>query len=181
MRVGRRPHEEQDAWQSPNRPVSNLLEPRRRMSVDPGARTRALTPGEAYEHIKESIAQYLETQYRISHTAVVEERGAILRSPGTIAQVPFIESTPAFPTASKLADLERNYPAEFVPGLAELVQHGVPVDRFPLYRHQETALLASVGSHPNLLVATGTGSGKTEAFLLPILADVLREAASWES
>ena len=55
------------------------------------------------------------------------------------------------------------------------------MDRFPLYRHQETALLASVGSQPNLLVATGTGSGKTEAFLLPILADILREAASWES
>ena len=151
------------------------------MSLDAGARARSLTPGEAYEHIKESIAQYLETQYRISHAAVVQERGTMLRSPGTIAQVPFIESTPAFPTASKLADFERNYPTEFVPGLAELVQHGVPVDRFPLYRHQEAALLASVSSQPNLLVATGTGSGKTEAFLLPILADVLREAATWQS
>ena len=71
------------------------------MSVDPGARARTLTPGEAYEHIKESIAQYLETQYRISHTAVVEERGAMLRSPGTIAQVPFIEFDAGVPNGQQ--------------------------------------------------------------------------------
>jgi ATP-dependent helicase YprA (DUF1998 family) len=59
------------------------------------------------------------------------------------------------------------------------MQYGVPVDRFPLYTHQEEALLASVGDRPDLLVATGTGSGKTESFMLPILADVLQEAPSW--
>lgn len=140
---------------------------------------RSLTPGEAYGHIKESIAQYLETQYRISHPGVFAERAEILRSPGTIAQSPFVEATPAFPTAHKLADLERAHP-DFLPaGLAELVQHGVPVDRFALYTHQEAALLAAFSNKPDLLVATGTGSGKTEAFLLPILADLLTEAKGW--
>jgi hypothetical protein len=66
------------------------------------------------------------------------------------------------------------------PGTFELVKHGVPVDRFPLYTHQEEAVLAAFGDRPNLLVATGTGSGKTEAFLLPILCDILREAQNWE-
>ena len=51
-----------------------------------------------------------------------------------------------------------------------------PVDRFPLYTHQEDALLSCFGDSPNLLVATGTGSGKTEAFVLPILAKILKEA-----
>ena len=59
------------------------------------------------------------------------------------------------------------------------MQHGVPVDRFPLYTHQEEALLASFGEAPNLLVATGTGSGKTEAFVLPILSRILKEARTW--
>ena len=54
------------------------------------------------------------------------------------------------------------YPHLVPEGLAALVQHGVPVDRFPLYTHQEEALLTAFGNHPNLLVATGTGSGKTE-------------------
>jgi DEAD/DEAH box helicase domain-containing protein len=41
---------------------------------------------------------------------------------------------------------------------------------FPPYRHQEKAFQRlSPGSPVNTLVATGTGSGKTEAFLVPLL------------
>ena len=138
-----------------------------------------LTPSQAFAHIKESLVAYLETAYKIAHPAVYAERAAILRARGTIAQAPFIEATPAFPTGHKLADLERAHPAILPAGLAELVQHGVPVDQFALYTHQEESLLAACGPHPDLLVATGTGSGKTEAFLLPILADLLREARGW--
>jgi ATP-dependent helicase YprA (DUF1998 family) len=139
-----------------------------------------LTPSEAFEHIKESMIEYLETAYKIAHPAIFAERGDILRQRGVVAQAPFIEATPAFPTAHKLAELEELYPQSVPPGLAALVQHGVPIDRFPLYTHQEEALLTAFGDQPNLLVATGTGSGKTESFLLPILADILREAPSWE-
>jgi ATP-dependent helicase YprA (DUF1998 family) len=138
-----------------------------------------LTPSQAVEHIKESVVEYLETAYKIAHPLVYAERGQILREQGTVAQAPFIEATPAFPGARKLIELERAY-SKFLPeGLAELVQHGVPVDRFHLYTHQEEALLAAFSDKPNLLVTTGTGSGKTEAFLLPILADILREAQRW--
>lgn len=138
-----------------------------------------VTPSESYEHIKESLVQYLETAYKIAHPAVIAERAAILRMRSTVAQAPFIEATPSFPTRHKLVDLERLHPSIVPAGLAELVQHGVPVDRFPLYTHQEEALLTACGQQPNLLVATGTGSGKTETFLLPILADILREARNW--
>ncbi len=139
-----------------------------------------LTPSEAFEHIEESMIEYLETAYKIAHPAIFAERGEILRQRGVVAQAPFIEATPAFPPAHKLVELEELYPQSVPAGLAALVQHGVPVDRFPLYTHQEEALLTAFGDHPNLLVATGTGSGKTESFLLPILADILREAPSWE-
>lgn len=136
------------------------------------------TPSGATAHLKESIASYIESQYRISHPLVFSERAALLREPGVIAQDPFIEATPAFDTARLLSELEQEYP-DIPPGLSQLVGHGVPVDRFHLYTHQEEALLASFGNRPNLLVATGTGSGKTEAFVLPILARILREASSW--
>ena len=136
---------------------------------------------QAFEHIKESVAEYLEAAYKIAHPAVYAERAAMLREQGTIAQEPFIEATPSFATASKLVDLERKHPQFLPAGLSELVRHGVPVDRFPLYTHQEKALLAAFGPKPNLLVATGTGSGKTESFLLPVLADILREAAGWQA
>ncbi len=139
-----------------------------------------LTPSQAFEHIKESVVQYLETAYKIANASIFAERGDLLRERGTVAQSPFIEATPAFPTANKLADLERAHPNIVPAGLADLVRHGVPVDRFNLYTHQEESLLRAFSDQPNLLVATGTGSGKTECFLLPILADILREARNWE-
>lgn len=140
-----------------------------------------ITPSQAFGQVEEALAQYLETQYRISHPAVFAERGEILRRRGTIAQAPFIEATPNFAQASKLAELEHRHPDVAPSGIADLMRHGVPVDRYPLYTHQEQALLDAFGERPNLLVATGTGSGKTETFLLPILSDILREAQAWEA
>ena len=138
-----------------------------------------LTPNQAVEHLQESLAGYLEAQYRISHPLVFAERGELLRRPGVIAQAPFVEATPAFATGRLLRELEQMRPQQVPPGLSELVCHGIPMDRFPLYTHQEAALTAAFGPAQNLLVATGTGSGKTEAYVLPILARILREADSW--
>jgi ATP-dependent helicase YprA (DUF1998 family) len=137
------------------------------------------TPHEAYQHIRESLIQYLETQYKISNTQIFQERGSLLRTGSKIAQVPFIEATPSFSSVHFLSELEANHPGQITPGLSDLVRHGVPVDRHRLYIHQEEALLATFSENPNLLVATGTGSGKTESFLLPILAKILAEARNW--
>ena len=139
------------------------------------------TPNQAAAHLKESIAGYIESQYRISHPLVFAERSALLRERGVIAQDPFIEATPAFAPAKLLRELEQEHPVDIPTGLSALMEHGVPMDRFPLYTHQEEALLASFGEAPNLLVATGTGSGKTEAFVLPILARILNEARAWSA
>ena len=54
-------------------------------------------------------------------------------------------------------------------------------DAFPvegqLFTHQERAIRAAANSHderPGIAVTAGTGSGKTEAFLLPLLNDLIR-------
>ena len=41
-----------------------------------------------------------------------------------------------------------------------------------MYRHQLASLERAQNGH-NLIVATGTGSGKTECFMLPVLDDIL--------
>src|SRR5690606_23425070 len=53
------------------------------------------------------------------------------------------------------------------PGVRSLAGPALPLDR-PLYRHQDQAIRKATAGR-NIVVATGTGSGKTESFLLPIL------------
>jgi Lhr-like helicase len=51
-----------------------------------------------------------------------------------------------------------------------------PVER-PLFTHQERAIRSAAnqrGGRPGIAITAGTGSGKTEAFLLPLLNDLLR-------
>jgi hypothetical protein len=140
-----------------------------------------VSPFETFEHLTESICSYLETAYKISDQAVFAERGWLLREDGcaplapAVAQDPFIESTPAFPAAQYLAALVNNI-GQLPPDLEKLTAFGLPVRDFPLYDHQVEAIERSYSDTPNLVVATGTGSGKTENLLLPIFADVLREA-----
>ncbi len=77
-----------------------------------------LTPSQAFGQVKESLVEYIETAYKIAHLSVFAERGEMLRKRGVIAQEPFIEATPSFPTAHKLAELERLYPQHLPAGLA---------------------------------------------------------------
>ena len=47
-----------------------------------------------------------------------------------------------------------------------------------LYRHQEEAIQAALAGS-NVVVTAGTGSGKTECFLVPVIAQLLAELAGW--
>jgi DEAD/DEAH box helicase domain-containing protein len=71
---------------------------------------------------------------------------------------------------------------DLVRALGEAQTEGLSEDyRFPgtlkPYRHQIDAWQALAGTHParSVLVTSGTGSGKTECFLIPILDDLCRE------
>ena len=59
------------------------------------------------------------------------------------------------------------------PRFRTLCSEHLPYER-ALYKHQENAIRKAVQGR-NLVVATGTGSGKTETFLIPILNTLLLE------
>ncbi|WP_062397099.1 DEAD/DEAH box helicase [Methanogenium cariaci] len=60
------------------------------------------------------------------------------------------------------------------PYFHDLNQKQLPVNR-PLYLHQEQALKKTIVDGQNIVVATGTGSGKTEIFMLTILNELFRQ------
>ena len=86
---------------------------------------------------------------------------------------PLLEAAPPYKHGATLADLV----AEGVlnPAFPRLASRAVPLDR-PLYQHQEEAI-RKITAGRNVIVATGTGSGKTESFLLPILDALSAEHA----
>lgn len=128
------------------------------------------------ERIHGRLQQYLEAQYHIRDVGIIEERRLLLREPGTIAQRPFIEVTPSYAVAGAFSGLD-------IPGVArdllqDLSEWSPSIGVFPPYRHQADALekyFAIEQGGDDLIVATGTGSGKTETFLYTVLGSLAIE------
>ena len=132
-----------------------------------------------FDHLKETYCSYLETAYKLGHRTLFAERSRLLREDGAVSRIPFLESTPRFTSGAWLRELRL---PGLSPLLADLVSHGLTTDSFPLYLHQEKALQAAwnaEGRPGHFVVASGTGSGKTECFYLPILSDILNDVTSW--
>jgi ATP-dependent helicase YprA (DUF1998 family) len=86
---------------------------------------------------------------------------------------PLLESAPPYAHGATLADLVAD--GVLHPAFTALASEALPLDR-PLYRHQEQAI-RKITAGRNVIVASGTGSGKTETFLLPILDALTAEQA----
>lgn len=127
---------------------------------------------------QQALQSYIEATYHLSHPELVALRRELLRAPGCIAQEPYIESTPRYEASRPIQQL--SLPREVRELLSFL---GTPQGGRrlfdPPYSHQAEALEATFAQPPaDLVVTTGTGSGKTETFLLPILARLADEAAN---
>jgi ATP-dependent helicase YprA (DUF1998 family) len=131
---------------------------------------------EIAQRIHLRLRRYLEAQYHIRNSALIEEREMLLKEPGGISQRPFIEVTPSYAIAGSFSGLKA--PALVTGLLQELVGWKPGVGVYPPYRHQADALeyfFAKGAESDDLVVATGTGSGKTETFLYAILGALALE------
>ncbi|MBI4304400.1 MAG: DEAD/DEAH box helicase [Chloroflexi bacterium] len=90
---------------------------------------------------------------------------------GHLSKGPYLEATPVFKRGQTPRALFRSL-VGFQPdeGFLKVVRDNTPL----LYQHQEEAI-QRVFDGRNVIVATGTGSGKTEAFLYPILIHLYKE------
>jgi len=125
------------------------------------------------ERLHGSLRRYLEGQYHISDPEIIEERRLLLDEVGTIGQRPYLETTPTYEAGKPYADL--GLPSPVGETLTEMVDWKIGVFPRP-YVHQAKSLTGFFNDKDDLIVATGTGSGKTESFLFPVIGHLLLEA-----
>jgi ATP-dependent helicase YprA (DUF1998 family) len=131
-----------------------------------------LDPLRASQRIADNYRGYLQSTFSPRRPQLRREFEAALSGDVPLVKGPFLQASPPFVIGSCLADLVTE--GVLSADILRLNREAFPPDR-PLYLHQEQAIRKAVKGKRNLIVATGTGSGKTECFLLPILNHLLRE------
>src|SRR5579885_1163250 len=138
-----------------------------------------------FDQLREMYLRYLDSPFDLRYPDLVAERRTLLNADGRIFRQPLIEPVPAYQscnrTFSAMAQslLAGTWPQAAIVDLADFVSLELfPATRQP-YAHQEEVFTESVINRNDVIVTTGTGSGKTECFLLPIIASLIRESATW--
>lgn len=128
------------------------------------------------ERLHRKLAEYIETQYPISEQSLQRKRTELLYTSGVLSTEPFVESTPVYEPGDYYINMD--IPASAKKLMKELASLKPSVGVFPQpYLHQQEAMEAFLQHHNDLIVSTGTGSGKTESFLFPILNTLYEEAS----
>ena len=161
-----------------------------------------IDPIAGLEQVRRYFLAYAETAFRIDNPILAAARRRLMMENGPFAREAIVEMVPRYRQGDvAIEDLAGEVGRHWLPGLddearaafAELVLCGLfdgdavpgtPVGREGRYRPYEHQLqMTRRGLHDGRpgIVTSGTGSGKTESFLLPILATIVREARSWPS
>ena len=138
------------------------------------------TTQESIEQLHRALSDYIEATYHISAPSLIRQRKELLAQPGIIHQIPYLESTPRYQMGEHLAKM-KGLPAAALEAYLSVSKKegGRPQLVYnPPYSHQSDAIRECLINRQNLVIMTGTGSGKTEAFLLPILGKLAHEANS---
>lgn len=158
-----------------------------------------LDPIGSFERMRDYFVSYLDTAFKIRRHDVAGARRTLLATAGRMCAEPFIEPVLRYRSADcrlealidepgALADFSRDGRLAFVELVASGLFDGVEGEpgaeprRVPEHRpylHQFEMLERGVGAGTPGIVTSGTGSGKTESFLLPILARISEEAVGW--
>lgn len=133
-------------------------------------RTQSLDAIAATTEPRNALIRYLLDSYPLKDPHLRAGFRELLEEPGTITQEPYLEGTQPYKPGCTLRDLVEQ--GSLHPGVLDLF----PPDR-KLYSHQESAIRSAVDGK-NIVVVTGTGSGKTECFSIPMINTLLSSKAA---
>ena len=157
-------------------------------------------PQVTFERIRDFYISYLDTAFRISHPSIQSCRRKLLEEPGVLCSEPLYEPLPKYlDHGVRIDQLLNDEPGrKWLPGFSsderraavELLMSGllpssmenhseIRRGSYNLYQHQLEMLRRGVGSEQPAIVTSGTGSGKTESFLMPVISAICKEAVGW--
>jgi hypothetical protein len=136
-------------------------------------------PFRTFDQLRQAYLRYLASPFWLRYPALMEERHLLLDQDRQLYRVPLFEPVVPYELSGlsiRAACSELGIPSE----VAEYFE--VPRGLFPagreLFRHQLQAWQASRNGDA-VVVTTGTGSGKTECYLLPVFAYLIEESKKW--
>lgn len=131
-----------------------------------------------FTDLVDSYIRYFESQFNIRHPQILQERRELLRTESKIFREPHLEFLPHYVSsgmniqnAARTLGLEGEF--------AKFIELGLFRPDMELYQHQFDVLKAFLEGK-NVVITSGTGSGKTESFMLPLLYSILQESKKWD-
>jgi ATP-dependent helicase YprA (DUF1998 family) len=135
----------------------------------------AITPVGLRDYLQDAFLRYYETAYELRDAGVSAERRELLLRPGGVFAEPYVELMASYPSSPQT--ITEMFAELGVAEAAGLVGAGLmPFER--AFAHQEEALGHALAGR-DVVVTSGTGSGKTESFLLPVITRLVRESRGW--
>lgn len=137
------------------------------------------------EKLREAYIRYYETAYQLEDTQLSEERRKLLLKEGYLMNEVFLEPVMKYDESVDFLTLvnELRLPREHAErAMLGLMEWNANVNNPKLRAHHADSLKVHFSAAPNPthpVVTSGTGSGKTEAFLLPVLTRLAIEQAGW--
>ncbi len=148
-------------------------------------------PIRTFESLKNAYLRYFDSPFDLRFQELVLARRHMLDRDGVLYREPLIEPQPPYAgsrqdvrsAATSVLSGSAAWPQATIADLAGIAEAGLFAPRagisVELYAHQVEMLRASTLRGEDAVILTGTGSGKTEAIYLPILAALVRESARW--
>lgn len=134
-----------------------------------------------HEALCTELINYLKSQYLGKSEVLLDACDDLLKAPGQLYSEPYIESSPAYKTVENGVS-ESTLPKYLISFFEQMITARLGVYGTP-FLHQIEALQNSWDGN-DLFVSTGTGSGKTECFMWPLIAKMVKEAKekpnSWQ-
>ena len=148
-----------------------------------------IDPFEISDQLRESYIRYTETAFKFNSPSLEQEpvlereRRELFEKEGMIYQEPLFEPILRPKSSEKTLSqvcTDLGISKDVSDFLAAGGEDGLAPRTRELYDHQVKAIKASLIDKQDVVVTTGTGSGKTECFLLPIFSQLVEESRAWQ-